>query len=63
MVNYRLAEEKDYESINAFYNKMYSASRTIEQFYWEFHNGPFGAAIYVVAVDEDKIVGTNCVNR
>ncbi len=61
MVNYRLAEEKDYESINAFYNKMYSANRTLEQFYWEFHNGPFGAAIYVVALDDDKVIGTNCV--
>jgi len=61
MVTYRLAEEKDYPTINSFYNRIYSSSRTIEQFIWEFHDCPFGRSIYVIAEDGDKIVGTNCV--
>lgn len=61
MVNYRLAKESDYEKINAFHNRIYKSNRTLEQFYWEFHNCPFGKSIYVIAEDDDKIVGTNCV--
>lgn len=61
MVTYRLAGSEDYEKINAFYNRIYSANRTIEQFLWEFHNCPFGKSIYVIAEDNGKIVGTNCV--
>jgi N-acetylglutamate synthase-like GNAT family acetyltransferase len=61
MINYRLATEEDYQRINDFHNRIYESKRTIEQFYWEFHNGPFGKSIYVIAEDEDKIVGTNCV--
>jgi GNAT superfamily N-acetyltransferase len=61
MVTYRLATEADYVSINNFHNRIYKSNRTIEQFYWEFHDCPFGASVYVVAVDGQKIVGTNCV--
>jgi GNAT superfamily N-acetyltransferase len=61
MVTYRLAGSEDYEKINAFYNRIYSANRTTEQFLWEFHNGPFGKSIYVIAEDKGSIVGTNCV--
>ena len=61
MVKYRLATEDDYQRINKFHNWFYESNRTIEQFYWEFHNGPFGKSIYVIAEDGDKIVGTNCV--
>lgn len=61
MVNYRLANEQDYEKINSFYNRIYQSNRTIEQFFWEFHDAPFGHSIYVIAEDGDKIVGTNCV--
>lgn len=61
MVTCRLATESDYEHINNFYNRIYAANRTIEQFYWEFHNAPDGHSIYVVAVDGERIVGTNCV--
>ncbi len=61
MITYRLAEEKDYKNINNFFNRIYSAKRTLEKFYWEFHNGPFGKSIYVIAEDGKKIVGTNCV--
>lgn len=61
MINYRLATEQDYESINNFHNRTYKKNRTIQEFLWEFHKGPFGKSIYVIAVDGDKIVGTNCV--
>lgn len=61
MVSYRLATEADYQKINDFHNFQYKSNRTLEQFYWEFHNGPFGKAVYVIAEDEGKIIGTNCV--
>ncbi|MGV3631566.1 MAG: GNAT family N-acetyltransferase [Bacteroidota bacterium] len=61
MVIYRLAKEEDYQKINDFYNRIYSRNRTMEEFYWEFHNGPSGKSIYVIAEDEGKVVGTNCV--
>lgn len=61
MIKYRIAHEKDYQNINDFYNLIYSANRSLESFYWEFHNGPFGESIYVIAEDGDKVVGTNCV--
>jgi N-acetylglutamate synthase-like GNAT family acetyltransferase len=61
MVTYRLANTDDYEHINNFHNRIYKKNRTINQFLWEFNNGPFGKSIYVIANDGDKIVGTNCV--
>lgn len=61
MVTYRLANSDDYERINAFYNRIHKANRTLEQFRWEFHNGAFGPSIYVIAEDDGKIIGTNCV--
>lgn len=61
MVKYRIAEVDDDEKINEFYNRIYQSNRTIEQFKWEFRKGPFGSSIYVIALDGDKIVGTNCV--
>lgn len=61
MVKYRLALEQDYKNINDFYNRIYNLKRTMEQFYWEFHNGAYGKSIYVIAEDGDKVVGTNCV--
>ena len=61
MVSYRLAEESDYENINLFHNRIYNTHRSMEMFLWEFHNCPHGKSIYVIAEDEGKIVGTNCV--
>lgn len=61
MVTYRLANENDYENINQFHNRIYKKNRTMNQFLWEFHNGPFGKSIYVIATDGPKVVGTNCV--
>ncbi len=61
MVEYRQANESDYVNINNFHNRIYSSNRTLEQFYWEFHNCPHGKSIYIIGEDGDKIVGTNCV--
>ena len=61
MVTYRRATAADYININAFHNRIDKPNRSIEQFYWEFRDCPFGPAIYVVAEDGEKIVGTNCV--
>lgn len=61
MVNYRLAQEDDYEEINNFHNRLYNSNRILKQFYWEFNNCPFGKSIYVIAEDDGKIIGTNCV--
>ncbi len=61
MVTYRLALEEDYTKINNFFNRIHGSNRSIDVFYWEFHNCPFGKSIYVIAEDEDRIVGTNCV--
>ena len=61
MIRFRQAEEKDYNSINDFYNRINSSKRSIEQFTWQFHNCPYGPSIYIIGEDEDKIVGTNCV--
>lgn len=61
MVTYRLATAADYININAFHKRIDKPNRSIEQFYWEFRDCPFGPSIYVVAEDGEKIVGTNCV--
>ena len=61
MVTYRLATENDYQNINDFHNRIYQKNRTMNEFRWEFHNCPFGKSIYVIATDEGKVVGTNCV--
>jgi len=61
MVNYRLAQEEDYEKINNLHNRLYNSNRSLKQFYWEFNNCPFGKSIYVIAEDDGKIIGTNCV--
>lgn len=60
-LKYRLAVESDYVEINDFYNKMYHKNRSLEEFYWAFHNTPFGPALYVIALDDGKIIGTNAV--
>lgn len=61
MVTYRMATESDYDKINDFHNRIYCENRTKEQFLWEFNNCPFGKSIYVIAIEDDKIIGTNCV--
>ena len=61
MIAYRLATKDDYENINSFHNRIYKSNRTPEEFAWEFVDGPFGPSIYVIAEDNGKVVGTNCV--
>lgn len=61
MITYREAKECDYHRINEFHNKLDKPNRSFDLFEWEFLNCPFGKAIYVIAEDGDKIVGTNCV--
>jgi GNAT superfamily N-acetyltransferase len=63
-IEIRLLKEHEAESANSFFNRIYNTNRTLENFKWEFHRGPKGRAIYVVAVDknetQEKIVGIQC---
>ncbi|TVQ18093.1 MAG: GNAT family N-acetyltransferase [Bacteroidetes bacterium] len=61
MVTIRQAEEKDYPRINDFHNRYYGKNRTLEQFYWGFHNCPAGPSIYFIAEDGDRVICTNCI--
>ena len=57
-IRFKLAEEKDIDGINVFYNNYYKIDRTKEQFRWEFEDCPEGKAIYTMALDEnDNIIG------
>lgn len=61
----RLLQENEIQLANDFFNHIYKTTRSIENFRWEFINGPFGKAIYVVAIDDTisiqtKIVGIQC---
>jgi len=60
MTTYTIANENDYNEINSFYNKFRNLNRTFEQFTWEFIDNPAGKAIYIIAKDNDKIIGTQC---
>ncbi|HPM32227.1 MAG TPA: GNAT family N-acetyltransferase, partial [Chryseolinea sp.] len=64
-ITIRLLQNQEVELANTFFNKVYQVNRPIENFKWEFLDGPFGKAIYVIAVDETsitttKIVGIQC---
>lgn len=64
-ITIRLLQDQEVELANAFFNQVYQTNRPIENFRWEFINGPFGKAIYIVAVDDSittptKIVGIQC---
>lgn len=63
----RLLADHEIHLANSFFNNIYGVSRSLSHFRWEFMEGPFGKAIYVVAIDEDnstnsepKIVGIQC---
>jgi GNAT superfamily N-acetyltransferase len=60
----RLLKEPEGPLANRFFNSIYGSSRSDQDFAWEFLNGPFGKAIYVIAVDRsftpEKIVGIQC---
>jgi GNAT superfamily N-acetyltransferase len=64
-IEIRLLAESENELANNFFNEVYHTNRTIENFQWEFIQGPKGKAIYVVAVDNleksfVKIIGIQC---
>jgi GNAT superfamily N-acetyltransferase len=61
MVTYRQANAADFPRINEFYNRLWGFQRTMEQFHWEFLGAPAGPAIYIVAEDDGKIIGSQCV--
>lgn len=61
----RLLQPQEYPLANDFFNATYKTNRSLKDFEWEFNQGPFGSAIYVVAVDTDvtdrvKVVGIQC---
>lgn len=60
-----LLQEHEIALANNFFNAVYKVNRPLENFRWEFLNGPSGKAIYIIAVDTDvtdqtKIVGIQC---
>lgn len=64
-IEIRLLQNSEAELANNFFNEIYRTNRTIENFRWEFIDGPKGKAIYVIAVDTSeisfvKIVGIQC---
>jgi GNAT superfamily N-acetyltransferase len=64
-VSIRLLRANEAGLANNFFNAVYQTTRPQKNFEWEFLNGPFGKAIYVVAVDDNitthtKIVGIQC---
>jgi GNAT superfamily N-acetyltransferase len=64
-IQVRLIKEEERVLANSFFNRIYKSDRSTEAFNWEFVDGPFGKAIYVIAVDdshnnETKIVGIQC---
>lgn len=64
-ISIRLLQPHEVELANNFFNKIYQTNRPIENFRWEFLDGPCGKAIYVIAVDDEvkthtKIVGIQC---
>lgn len=64
-VTIRLLQPGEEHLANDFFNKVYQTIRPLQNFEWEFINGPFGKAIYVIAVDDSvlsftKIVGIQC---
>jgi len=62
----RLLQNHESNLANSFFNQVYGVNRSPEHFDWEFINGPFGKAIYIVALDDaspsdqPKVVGIQC---
>lgn len=61
----RLLQDSEKELVNNFFNDIYKTNRPLKNFEWEFFEGPFGKAIYVVAIDDSvtttiKVVGIQC---
>jgi hypothetical protein len=61
----RALKEGEESLANDFFNRIYSSDRSLTHFRWEFLEGPFGKAIYVIAIDDEftdetKVVGIQC---
>ena len=54
-------QEGDETQINLLHNQEYGKTRNVEEWRWEFLEGPFGEAILVVAEFDGKIVGTQAL--
>jgi GNAT superfamily N-acetyltransferase len=64
-IEIRLLKDDESALANNFFNEIYRSHRSMEDFRWEFIDGPKGKAIYVIAVDTDetsfvKVVGIQC---
>ena len=64
-IQIRLLLENEIDLANDFFNAIYKTNRSIENFRWEFLDGPNGSAIYIIAIDANasqinKVVGIQC---
>jgi GNAT superfamily N-acetyltransferase len=64
-ITIRLLRDDEIQLANNFFNAIYQTNRPLVNFRWEFLEGPFGKAIYVVAIDDSvtdtvKVVGIQC---
>lgn len=64
-IEIRLLKEDEIALANDFFNSIYKTNRSLDNFKWEFVNGPSGPAVYVVAIDDSittqkRIVGIQC---
>jgi len=57
----RELREDDIDAVNQLHNSNYGTQRTNRQFRWEFLEGPYGPAIFVVAETQGRIVGTHAL--
>jgi GNAT superfamily N-acetyltransferase len=62
-IEIKVLQDAELEAANNFFNRIYNTNRSLQNFRWEFMEGPGGKAIYVGAVDttlNNKIVGIQC---
>jgi predicted N-acetyltransferase YhbS len=57
----RALRDTDVDAVNALHNEAFGTSRSAEEFRWEFMEGPYGPAIFVVAERDADIVGTHAL--
>lgn len=56
---FRTLEDDDIPRVNNFYNNYHQGGRTMDQFRWEFQEGPHGKAVYCLAIvaETGQIIG------
>lgn len=59
-IEYCILEDHEIQDVIDFYNSIHHSGRNVEMFKWEFLNGVYGKAIYIIAKDKNtkKIVGS-----